>query len=196
MERAGFVLQAYHPFALKAFPGIRENREWANIWQILAGMEDLSVIHLRRENLLERHLSHVMARSTGQWHDWDKQRVKSVTHLEPGADVPSSGNVERKQTVTLDPQQLETDFAEVQGWHVRAEQILADHRNVSITYEELCADFTGVGGLLLDFLELPSYSLEAAVKKLEKRGMREAISNFDVLQEYFMDTPWSGFFEL
>ena len=71
ISRVGFVLQAYHPNALKAFPGIRANPRWSNIWDILMSMPDLKVIHLRRRNLLRRHLSHVQARASDQWHNWN-----------------------------------------------------------------------------------------------------------------------------
>ncbi len=193
-QQAGFVLQAYHPFALQAFPGIRENPAWADIWQILAGMPDLSVIHLRRDNLLQRHLSHVLARTTGEWHSWDKQRVKAVTHIEDDAIDRAGSNVRRDKVVALDPEQLQTDFAEVENWHNRAEQLLSQHPGISITYEQLRDNLPVTTKKVLDFLKVDSYPLQAAVKKLEKRSLRQAISNYDELKQHFADTGWADFF--
>jgi len=194
IQQVGFVLQAYHPFTLKAFPGIRDNPAWGNIWSILADMPDLSVIHLHRGNLLRRHLSHVLARATGQWHDWDKQRVQSVTHLETDAIQRATTNVRRERMVTLDQQQLQADFIEVESWHKRAKQQLANQRSLSISYEQLCDDFVAVSNTVVSFLGLAEYPLQAAVKKLESRPLRAAIANYEQLKAHFSDTKWSGFF--
>lgn len=195
IQQVGFVLQAYHPFALQAFPGIRENLAWSNIWPILSNMQGLKVIHLRRENLLRRHLSHVQARKTGQWHAWDAERVKSVTHFEVNAIARANSTVVRDKQVTLNAEQLKADFIEVDVWHKRAEQQLSHHSSVSITYEQLCSDFDSTTHFILRFLSVEQHSLQAAVKKLEQRSLRDSIVNYDDLKAYFIDTEWALFFE-
>ena len=191
---AGFVLQAYHPFALRAFPGIRANPVWEDIWSLLAQMPQLAVVHLRRENLLSRHLSHLQARRSGQWHAWDPQRVAAVSHLDNQAMRQAGTAVQRDRSLHLDAERLITDFEEVEGWHKRAQELLSHHPNLELTYEQLCNDFAGVSARLLDFLQMPRRALQAAVKKLERRRLPEAISNYTLLKQQFADTRWQTFF--
>jgi len=193
VECAGFVLQAYHPGGLRAFPGIRENALWSEIWTRLQHMPDLKVIHLRRGNGLRRHLSHILARRTGTWHDWDPIRVNEVTHIEkPVLQEPRAATRPR---VRLDPERLRIDFEEVDQLHRRVHDLFGGGLYFPLVYEELAADPEQWGEELLHFLGLAPYTLKAAVRKLEKRSLRSSIDNFDELKQEFYSTPWQDFFE-
>lgn len=195
VRAVGFVLQAYHPHALAAFPGIRANPAWADVWAQLAAMEDLKVLHLRRENLLARHLSHRMARRTGRWHAWDPESVDAVTHLagRPPAEQIGQPPTERPR-ITLDPTTLAADFAEVESWHRTAEEALANRPVLRLTYEDLCTDFDAVTRRAVHFLGLPPHPLRPAVAKLEERAPAEAIENWAELERHFAGSPWHRFF--
>jgi LPS sulfotransferase NodH len=192
-ECAGFVLQAYHPGGLRAFPGIRENPNWAEIWTRLQQMVDLRVIHLRRRNGLLRHLSHVLARQTGAWHDWDPARVHKVTHIEKPLDRPSPA--ETRPTVRLDAARLEIDFREVDRLHQRVEHRFGSGHYFPIVYEELIADPEGRSAELLNFLGVAPLELKPAVRKIEKRPLVASIENFEELKREFSGTPWQSFFD-
>lgn len=191
----GFVLQAYHPHALEAFPGIRPNPVWADVWERLAAMEDLRVLHLERRNLLARHLSHLMARATGSWHAWDPATVDGVTHLTgrpPDRQIgPPQGERPR---LTLDPARLALDFEEVARWRRHAEEALAGRPLLRLTYEELCGDFAATTARALAFLGLEARPLRPAVARLEERPPERAIENYAGLKSHFAGSPWESFF--
>jgi hypothetical protein len=195
VEMAGFVLQAYHPHKLRAFPGIRSNPLWENVWSILAGMDNLHVIQLQRRNLLRRHLSHVMARKTGNWHNWDPGRVDRITHLQPPPQEQIGAGERPGLVVELDPVQLQIDFEEVEQWQGKARALLDRHPMLSITYEELYTDFDKTCETVLQFLGFEPRILQVAVKKLETRKLSESITNYSQLKNKFTNTRWAHFFE-
>jgi hypothetical protein len=195
VRAVGFVLQAYHPHALEAFPGIRANPDWADVWPRLAAMDGLRVLHLERRDLLARHLSHRMARATGAWHAWDPESVDSVTHL---TGRPPAGQIGRRgdqrPRLAIDPAQLELDFAEVGRWRRAAEGALAGQPLLRLTYEELCDDFDATSLRVQEFLGLEPRALRPAVAKLEERSPEAAIENYAELKRHFAGSPWESFF--
>lgn len=193
IEWVGFVLQAYHPGGLKAFPGIRANPIWDDIWPRLIAMKDLHVIHLRRDNMLRRHLSHLMARKTGNWHAWVPGAVDKVSHLDA---VPSVNVLPpRRDAVWLDPERLILDFEETEHLHRMVAERFQHHPVCSLSYEALCQDFYGACARLQAFLGVRPVRMRAAVAKLEQRSLAESIANYDALKRRFSGTRWQQFFD-
>jgi len=190
---AGFVLQVYHPLGLKAFPGIRENPHWLDVWDILEGMPELRVIHLRRGNHLRRHLSHVMARQSGDWHRWEPDRLDDVTHLHR-PEIPGVGGAQRP-VVRLDAGRLREDFEEVEQLHARVTGRFRHHAYLPLSYEFLCDQPELAAQRLTQFLGVDSLPLRPAVSKLELRPLAECIENFSELKSEFSGTRWSGLFD-
>jgi hypothetical protein len=193
-RRAGFVLHAYHPHALRAFPGIRPNPAWADVWQRLAAMDDLLVVHLLRHDLLARHLSHLLARATGYWHAWEAGAADRVSHLHapPAEQV---GQVrERPAPVVVDPDRLELDFEEVTEWRRAADRALAGRPILHVGYEDLRADFAAVTDRVQRFLGVEPVPLRPAVARIEHRPPAEAIANYAELRARFAGGPWAELF--
>ncbi len=197
VQFVGFVLHAYHPRGLVLVPEVRENPRWDDVWTILADMPCLRVIHLKRRNLLRRHLSHLMARSTGTWHAWDAAGVQHVTHL--GSRSPASETrspAARRRQFTLDPRRLEADFLDVERARRRAGEALQHQATKEVIYEELCRDYHNVCEQLQDFLGVtPIRQLQPAVARLEHRPLQEAILNYGELKAHFKGSTWEAFFE-
>jgi hypothetical protein len=193
-RRAGFVLHAYHPHALRAFPGIRANPRWSDVWELLAAMEDLVVVHLTRRDLVARHLSHLLARATGVWHAWDADAAARVSHLHPPP--PEQTGLVRPQppAVVVDPDRLELDLEEVTAWRRSADRALHRRPILHVQYEALCADFAGVTGRVQDFLGVERAELRPAVTKLELRRPEEAIANYAELRRRFAGGRWAALF--
>lgn len=189
----GFALQAYHPWGLEAFPGIRENPVWGDIWTRLARMKSLRVIHLRRENSLRRHLSHVMARRSKVWHVWSPERVGTVSHLLPPSE--SNAAVPPRDPVSLDAARLELDFEETERLHAAVPRRFCRHALCSVSYESLSRDFQGTCRTVQKFLHLPAEPLTAAVGKLEQRSLSDSIVNYRQLKRHFAGSRWALFFE-
>ena len=148
-----------------------------------------------RRNLLRRHLSHLLSRQTGKWHQWDPAKVSRVTHLA----APSAGEIEPRAgepaAVEIDPRRLRTDFEDVERIRRDARERLASHPWIEVIYEDLCDDYTGVCAAVQRFLGLEPMDLEPATHKLETRPLARAVSNFVQLAEAFRDTRWSVFFD-
>lgn len=192
----GFVLQAYHPGGLKAFPGIRENPHWADIWPRLQNMSGLRVIHLRRDNLLRRYLSHMMARATGNWHHWDRDRVSTVSHIEKPSIQGRDAN--NRPPIKIDAENLKLDFEEVEELHQQVEQRFGQQFGqgayLPLSYEQLCSEPTRMAGQLLQFLGVAVAPLQAAVNKIEDRQLEASIENYAELKQAFVNTRWQAFF--
>ena len=160
-------------------------------------MPGLLVMHLKRGNLLRRHLSHVMARSSGVWHSWDSTAVDKITHLhgrppERQIDFHRTG----QPSVTIDPQVLERDFFEVERAHRLADERLKAHPTLNVRYEDLRSDYDRVSREVQEFLRVsPVLALRAAVSKLEHRPLRDSISNYGELKVHFQGTRWEVFFD-
>lgn len=193
---AGFVIHSYQPWGLCLVPQLRQNPKWASVWTILAEMDDLKVLHLKRANLLRRHLSHIMARRTAIWHCWDGARVAEVTHL---GNPPPQSQIDSRPTnppqVTLDPKRLEEDFLDVERARRFADQTLTAHPILDVSYEELCRDYQGVCRGVQHFLGVAPLALQPALEKLERRSLAQAIRNYQELKDRFSNTRWAAFFD-
>lgn len=193
IQCVGFVLQAYHPHGLKAFPGIRANPLWSDVWPRLQNMPGLRVIHLQRDNSLRRHLSHVIARRTGGWHHWNEERALKVSHIEQ-VNVQAADLSERP-VVELDAERLRIDFEDVERLHQRVKDLFSSGKYLSLSYEKLCSCPDPLCKELLRFLGVSPAPLEAAVAKIENRPLHVSIANFQPLREAFANTPWHHFFD-
>jgi hypothetical protein len=191
---AGFVLHAYHPHALRAFPGIRPNPLWSDVWPRLAAMPDLRVIHLRRRDLLARHLSHLLARATGFWHAWEAEAAARVSHLHAPPPEQVGRRRDEPPPIEVDPDRLELDFEEVTGWHGAADRLLAGRPTLHVRYEDLCAEFATETARVQRFLGVEPAALRPAVGKLEDRPPERAIANWGELRRRFAGGPWAGLF--
>ncbi len=195
ISHVGFVLQAYHPHSLRAFPGIRANENWENIWDILANTANLKVIHLRRKNLLKRHLSHLKARASGQWHNWNAMQLGNVSLLEKPDDSHIDQYKKSSDSFHIDENLLKQDFQEVEYWHNKAQDFFKPQQCLSLNYEDLAQDLSNQSSKLLDFLGASPLNLNSAVRKLEKRSLAESITNYYELKKTFATTRWHVFFE-
>ena len=192
----GFVLHAFQPWSLEAFPGLTENPNWEGLWPWLAQRSGLRVVHLVRRNLLRRHLSHRLMVETDFWHAWDPDRVDRVTHLggRPG-EHQIGRRPENRPTLELDPDDLARDFAEVERWTQEARRKLAPRKALEVAYEDLVAHFDRHSAEIQRFLGVEPQSLTGAMVKLERRPLRRAIRNYDALARHFAGTSWGGFFD-
>jgi hypothetical protein len=197
VQCVGFVLHAYHPWGLSLVPEIRQNPGWGDVWDILGGMDDLRVIRLVRRNLLRRHLSHIAARTTGNWHAWDAESVLKVTHLcgppSPEQIGPPPGP---PPALRIDPDRLEADFLDVVRTRRFADEALRRRETLVLHYEDICRDYDGACRRVQQFLGAsPILDLRSAVEKLGQRSLAEAIANYEELKAHFAGTPWAEFFE-
>jgi LPS sulfotransferase NodH len=165
---AGFKLK-HDELVLPGFSKLRD--------EILSDL-DFRIIHLRRENLLRRYLSHYIVNHV--------TRVTLAVLNQPIPVVPP---------VLLDPLECERDFVKVRTREAEFAEVFALHRNFSISYEEIVAAEAAKMAALQDFLGVSWRELTTTTKKLGKSSLRSAIENFDELRDYFANTDFAGFFE-
>lgn len=164
---AGFKLK-HDELVLPAYRTLRDE---------IAGDIDFRIIHLRRENLLRRYLSHYVA--------------NHITHVTLAVLNQSIPDVPQ---VRLNPQECERNFEMVRAREKQFADLFANHRNFFITYEEVASGDAEQLAALQDFLGVPPRALTTTTKKLGKDDLREAIENFDELRDYFALTPFAEFF--
>src|SRR5438034_1724375 len=140
---------------------------------------DFRIIHIRRQNLLRRYLSHYIA-----------NRVTGVTWVVRSQAIPEV------QPVVLDPHDSPTDFDSVLGREKASAGLVAGHPGWSISYEEMIAPDAEKIQSLLDFIGVSRRELTTTTKKLRSNDLRSAIANFDELRSHFAASPYSKFFEV
>jgi SAM-dependent methyltransferase/LPS sulfotransferase NodH len=139
---------------------------------------DFRIIHLRRENLLSRYLSHYIA-----------SRVTGIRWASTGQTVPEL------QPVTLDAHECQKNFEKILRWEREFAELFAQHRSFSISYEEMIASGSEKIQSLLDFIGVSRRELTTKTLKLGRNDLRQAIANFEELRDYFARSPYFSFFE-
>lgn len=147
---------------------------WADCLATRAERGELSIIDIKRMNLLERYVSQVIAEKTKSWID----TVDKGVHVHEG-------------TLVLDPLAVERDFkAQQMSWRHK-EHIFRDAKNVlHITYEQLRDAFDSTMGVVQEFIGLEVTTLAQKTVKRERRHMRSVIENYDeVIAHLIGDYP-------
>jgi LPS sulfotransferase NodH len=140
---------------------------------------DFRIIHLRRENLLRRFLSHYVA-----------NRITHTTFRVQGqppiAEVPP---------VRLDPIECQRDFETTLKRQAEFRELFIRHRSFSLSYEEMVAGDAEKMAGMLSFLGVSQRELTTTTRKLGNDDLRSTIANFEELRSYFASGPFSKFFE-
>ena len=135
-----------------------------------------AVIHVVRDNLLRRYVSNHVARMTRVW---------------TAKDVPKPTTLK----VTVSCARL---YADMRRTAARAKSVRDRFRALPVlelTYEDLCADFSGNFRRVCEFLSVAYEDLQPRTLKQENRPLREAVANYDRLKLIFALTPYQRFFD-
>lgn len=161
----GFKLLYYHGLAVD------------HIVEHLLAMPALRVVHLVREDALERWISQARAESSDRW--W------SATER-PGHQPPRAIELEPRETlVRLECNRQHEDL-------FRA--LFAGHPWLELSYEQLASDLDAQMVPVQQFLGLEPMALVADSKKTGVEDPRLLVSNWDQLVGAFADTRWRGLF--
>lgn len=144
----------------------------------IASNASLRIIHLRRDNLLRRYLSHYIA-----------MHVTHVTLAVGEQPIPELS------PLRLEPAACEKDFETILAREKEFAALFAGHPGFSISYEEMVARDPGKLAGLLDFLGVSQRELTTPTRKLGRDDLRVMITNFDELRDYFSKTRFAKFFE-
>jgi LPS sulfotransferase NodH len=151
--------------------------EYAGVLGYIERERDVRVIHLWRENLLERYLSQYLA-----------VNVYGLYNVVQGTDRPA------ERAVRLSPEECRADFERTERRRARFRAGLAEHPVLDMSYEELVGSTESVLARVQDFLGVEERPLQTRSQKLRTRSLRETITNYEELADAFRETPYARFF--
>ena len=140
---------------------------------------DIKIIHLRRENLLERYLSWYIV-----------NHVTGITMRVKGQSLPKIDQVK------LDPNQCQENFEQTEKRYDFFKQIFIDHPVLEVTYEELISEQKQQKlSEIQEFLGVKHIDLSSKLIKVTQKDVSETIENYGELRDFFSNTKYSKFFK-
>lgn len=155
-------------------------RKLNGVWKYLHKNKDIKVIHVKRKNLLRCYLSRQMAFLTGEWLKFNEKRSNK--------EIPK---------IRINPGELENYFKKIEKQRRKTDLLFNRHEKIDVFYENLVKNKKESIKKVLEFLgvEDKKIKVETPLKKQNTKNLRESISNYDELKEYFRKTKWMCFFE-
>jgi len=147
------------------------------IVEALMSIDGLVVVHLIRENMLERLVSKLNAEITGRY--W----------VGKGFEPP------RAAPYAIGYDEALADFEAYSAEQSRVESLFVGKRLLRVTYEEIVADYQRSVSRLLENLGLDAISCEPGSVK-QSIPAWEQVTNFNDLKHAFQGTSYARFFEV
>ena len=170
IQAVGFKIFYYHPL----------DEPVTRVWDLLAEIDDLHVIHLKRRNLLRLELSKKIAQQTDNWVNRNERESRVA--------------IQQKQ-VTFTVQELEAEFSRIHEMQTRFAACFQQKKLITTYYEELVTNPQREMVKISDLLGLESFATKASVKRQNPESLSSLILNYHELKCAFEDTPWESFFE-
>ena len=164
----GFKLFYYH--------GQEEN--WSSVWPYLEDQSNLKVIHIKRRNILETHLSRKRAEMTAEW-----------------VNVTGAQEKQKPHSFLLDYDECLADFERTRAWETDYDARFAHHPLLEVGYEDLAKDHETEMARAFDFLGVHQEAVHPTTYKQAQRTLSQRIINYDELKKQFLGSPWETFFE-
>ncbi len=150
--------------------------EWTAVWDYLQQDANLRVLHLKRQNLLDVHLSRKRAMLSEEW-------------------VSTGGTAVKVGAIPLNYDECLADFEQTRAWEREAETFFKYHPTLELLYEALTANTAHEMRRVQEFLGLDYETVQPQTSKQRKRPLAQAITNFAALKAQFAGSPWAAFFE-
>jgi len=166
IKAVGFKVFYYHA----------RDPEWTAVWDYLQQDANLHVLHIKRRNLLEVHLSRKRAMLSAEW-------------------VNTGGSTVKVEAISLDYNECLADFEQTRTWEQEADSFFSQQAILELFYEDLAADTEHEMGRIQEFLGVNDESVKPQTNKQRKRPLAEAIANFQELKSQFAGSPWESFFD-
>jgi LPS sulfotransferase NodH len=146
------------------------------VWSFLQQQDELRVVHLKRRNILQAHLSFLKAMQTNHWiqfQDGDHDRA----------------------TLWLDPERCEQVFVKTRDRERAMDAFFSNQPKLELDYEDLGEQYVEQMRRVCDFLGLDSIIDPQPTYKQASMRLSEAIENYAELERRFRGTEWEPFFE-
>ncbi|MGK0301207.1 MAG: hypothetical protein ACI89X_002083 [Planctomycetota bacterium] len=158
---AGFKLLYYHALV--------DDR----VLDMLIAHKDMRIVHLTRNQRLERFVSHVRARDSDKWY--------SQGHEQP----PTLG------PMTLDLRELAKDFVQTSQYEQRYRTVLQRHEVLEIDYQDMNTDLVATLQRVCDWLGIERASLTTKSRKTGSRSVQDSVANWQQVCSALTGTSWS-----
>jgi hypothetical protein len=147
----------------------------AGVWPWLLDHREIRVIHLKRRNLLETHVSRKRAALTGNW-------------------VNTSGRPDTAVSLTLDYDEVRKDFEQTRAWEAECDSAFARHPLLQVQYEQLASDYMSEARRLESFLGVEPRVVQPSTFRQSRQSLSATVTNYHELKAHFAGTPWLSFF--
>jgi LPS sulfotransferase NodH len=161
----GFKLFYYHA----------RDAKWSMLWPYLQSSKDIRIIHLKRKNILETHLSRQRALVTDKW-----------------ANI--SGEKEAQPTIPLQYEECLDDFVQTRTWEQDSDKYFSQHQLMDVYYEDLARDHQAEMQKIQAFLGVDYEPVAPQTFKQATLPLSKSITNYVELKDQFAGTPWEEFF--
>lgn len=169
IKAIGCKIFYYHP----------HHYESNDIWDELISMSNLSVIHLKRRNILRTLVSRKIAGIQNVW----------------VAGSSNGGEPDSSKAVSFTMEELEKDFKQTRDWEKSGDEMFCKHPLLSVYYEDLVIDPQGVLGNIMDFLDVKDMQLTTKQRRQNPERLRDLVINYDELKSAFSGSKWELFFD-
>jgi LPS sulfotransferase NodH len=149
---------------------------WNIVWDYLLQNPSIHVIHMKRRNILETHVSKIRAEQSGKW-------------------VNTSGKPEKIGPVTIDYETCLEDLSRTRQSEQRFDALFENHPKLEVIYEDLAQDYQAVFQRVRQFLCLPDQPIAPQTYKQSNGSLAQSIANYAELKERFRGSEWETFFE-
>ncbi len=156
------------------------NHAKSDLWQFLREEPSVSIIHLKRRNLLRSKVSAITAQTTGRW----------GTGATGGIATDNS-----PPRISIDFKECLQDFEAHRRMEDETDEFFDEKLKLNITYEELISNLPRTMRKVQNFLGITPLSLSSETKKQTTRHLSEIVTNYPELKVKFEDTPWQSFFD-
>ena len=165
IRAVGFKIFYYHA----------RDEQWLPVWEYLKALGGLKILHIKRKNILQTHLSRQRAIFTDSWFNL-------------------TGEKEQFKPISLDYEACMQDFIQTRQAEIETAAFFADHPILDVYYEELSEKNEQVMAEVMDFLGVRREQLKPETFKQSSQTLSTAIVNYGELKERFQGTPWAEFF--
>jgi LPS sulfotransferase NodH len=169
IKARGFKIFYYHP----------QDDKKNCVWDDLINMTDLSVIHLKRRNILRTLVSRKIA------------GVKKA-YIQRRSSTEAAG---AEKTVAFTLEELEKSFGATRNAEIAGARKFKNHPLLNLYYEDLTADPAGAFRKITEFLNVEYVEPKTEMRKQNPESLRKLISNYDELKAGFSESEWLPFFE-
>ena len=152
----------------------------SGIWDSLATLDDLFVIHVKRKNIFRTMISRKIAGIAKVW---------SVRSTDQGSFADRD-----EITVTFTEDELTKGFEQTRSDEQAKDYTFRNHPMITIYYEDLVNHREQTFSQICEFLGVRYVQPKTVLVKQNTKGMRETVTNYEELKSAFSETEWNTFF--